>query len=161
MNEPPPFKDRLLESRPSMFVVGLWLHRKGYSVEIPAFRIAPSIEVWADYLDDGDVFAFAHRDVRHRYEVKHLKEPFSTRASWPFGNRIFVDKKRKVESAKAEVMAWVTVSQDLRALAVIPRNTHDQWELTKVTNRYLNCIDDTYACPLKFADFERFDPWGV
>ena len=147
-----------------MFVVGQWLHHKGYSVEIPAFEIAPSIAEYADYQDNGDVFVFVywHYDVRHRYEIRHLPDThFTSRANWPYGDRIFVDKKEKVDTARHEVLAWVTVSDDYRTIAVIPRNTNDQWYLTKVNNTKRGRIEDTYAAPLSCADFERLDPWWL
>jgi hypothetical protein len=143
-------------SRHSMFVVAEWLHKKGYSVEIPAIRYAPTAADHAEYSDNGDVFVFCYwnYDVRHRYEVKRLDVCFGGRHSWPFGNRIYVDKASKVEKAKGDVIGWVTVSNDYRALAVIPRNTSQHWEKIEVNNRKSGKVDLTYSCPLMYADFE-------
>jgi|KBSMisStaDraftv2_1062788.scaffolds.fasta_scaffold104582_3 hypothetical protein len=151
------FASALIASAPAVFAVGLWLHRKGYSVEIPGLRIAPSPAQYADYLDDGDLFVFVywHYDVRHRYEVRHLPDThFTSRRDWPFGNRIFVDRVAKVDRAGADVIAYVTVSDDLKAIAVIPRNTREHWRKIDVFNTRTNRMEDTYSCPLMYADFE-------
>jgi hypothetical protein len=148
------FVGRLIASSPAVFAVGLWLHRKGYSVLIPGLRIAPSPEQYADYLDDGDLFAFVHYAVRHRYEVRHLPTThFTSRSDWPFGNRIFVDQIFKVDRAK-NVVAYVTISDDLKTIVVIPANTREHWKPIKVFNTTTHREEDTYACPLMFAHFE-------
>jgi len=154
MPEDRPFVSRLIASRHSMFVVGEWLHRQFYSVEIPAFRIAPSVEEHAEYLDDGDVFAFVHSSVRHRYEVRRLKVCFTSRLNWPFGDRIFVDRKDKVDRANGGVVAYVTVSNDYRALAVIPRNSSKHWRVVEVDNTLQKRTEESYSCPLEHAYFE-------
>jgi hypothetical protein len=145
------FQQRLIASRHAMFVFAEWQHKLGYSVEVPRLRVAPTAAEHADYSDDGDVFVI----VRQRFEVKGLDVTFSGRHDWPFGNRIFVDTVRKVDRAQGEVIAYVSVSADFRALAIIPGDTSQHWYPVKVRNSLTGNIDDTYACPIEHCLFEQ------
>jgi hypothetical protein len=156
------FLNDLDGSRHSMFVVAEWLHGQGYSVEIPAFRKAPTAADHAEYSDDGDVFVFVHwhYDVRRRYEIKNLSVCFTSRSDWPFGNRIYVDRAAKVERAAKDVIGWITVSSDFGALAIIPSNTSEHWRKIEVFNKKSNRWEWTYSCPLAYATFELLPRYG-
>lgn len=138
------FLERLMGSIPSVLVVAGMQIAKGRTVEIPGIRLAQSAAEAEYYVDGGDLFVL----VRHRFEVKHLGKNFSCADDWPHPH-VFVSNV-----ANGEVIAYVSVSHDLKHAAIIERATRPIWYVVDGLCRNTGNVERNYACPIDHVIFE-------
>jgi len=145
------FLSRLDGSQPAVDAVAAWLRRRGHKVDVPELRKAPTAAEAADYSDRGDIW------LMQRVEVKGLSILFTSAADWPF-REVFVSSKDDVEKNGSAVLAYVSVSADLRYAAIIGRATRPSWYVTpEKLNRNTGNRERFYACPVPLVVFKRME----
>lgn len=142
------FLERLGGSSTAVFVVAKWLHAKGKTIELPALRFAPTAGDAEQFVDAGDIVLVE----RKRVEVKHLGVTFADAATWPF-KEAFVSNKAAVDRSIHEVAAWVSVSADLKAAAIVPAKSRGHWYLKDVRASNTGNVEQFYVCPLDHVEF--------
>jgi hypothetical protein len=147
------FVSRLRESTSAVFVVAQWLHAKGKTVELPHLRVAPTAAEADSYVDSGDIVLVE----RKRVEVKHLGVAFDSAETWPF-REVFVSNKAAVDRSFHEVAAWISVSSDLQALAIVTAGTREHWYLKNVHAKNTGNVEQFYVCPLDRVEFRKISP---
>jgi hypothetical protein len=147
------FLERLAASSQAVFLVARMQYAKGRTVEIPRMQFAPTAAQADDYVDAGDLIIVQ----RHRIEVKHLSINFTCAADWPF-NEVFVSNVAAVDRANNDVLAYVSVSQDMRHIAIVERSTRSHWYVVQKPVSNTGNVERNYACPLVLVDFEATPP---
>ena len=142
------FLERLSRSSTAVFVVAKWLHAKGKTIELPALRFAPTAADADHFIDAGDIIVVERR----RVEVKHLGVTFSDAATWPF-KEAFVSNKSAVDRSIHEVAAWISVSADFKAAAIVPAGSRRHWYLKDVRASNTSNVEQFYVCPLEHVEF--------
>ncbi len=154
------FLRRLKRSSDAVFKVARWLHDRGRIVEIPTIQFSPTTTAAPNFFDDGDLFSIDPKTGdRRRIEVKHRSTIFTGAADWPFKD-VFVSSVKSVERALGGVAAYVTVSHDLRAIAVITHETSSAWYIVEEVASNTNNKERYYACPLGLVRFYRLTNGG-
>lgn len=120
------FIGRLSGSTHAVMVVAHWLHKKGYELNIPAIRYAPSSAESADYVDDGDIKIRKGDGEWERIEVKGIDTQFTSLADWPH-KFVVVNSKKAVDRANPFPRAWFIVSLDLQHAIIVKGDTRNQW----------------------------------
>jgi hypothetical protein len=151
------FIKRLDASRPSMFRVAEWLHKKGWSINIPAIRYKPMGENPMDYVDDGDLFIERNGQV-DRIDVKHSGIEFTDAASWPikYHGQMIVSNKAAVDRANGDSLAYIIVSKSMNHMAIIWKKTQTHWIAKELFATNTQQKEWFYLCPLEHIDFRSF-----
>lgn len=144
------FIERLDRSRPSMFRAAEWLHRKGYSVSIPAIQYCPPDEDPEKYFDTGDLF-IEKGGKKYRVEVKHSGYDFTDLASWKFKSMI-VSNKAAVER-NTDSIAYIIVNKPMTHLAIIWTKTKKRWFVKEWFASNTKKYEQFYNCPKDHIDF--------
>ena len=119
------FIDRLRGSKRGQWAFAYWLNSQGYWTMIPPIKEAPTAAEHKKYRDKGDVFAWEEGGPRLRVEVKTLGIVFTGPRDWPY-REVFVASEASVRRAIGDVFAWVSVSDDLAAAAIVEETTSDE-----------------------------------
>jgi hypothetical protein len=148
------FTKRLDASRSSTFRVAEWLHKKGFSVTIPAIRFAPLGANPLDYVDEGDLF-IESGGKKHRIDVKHRGTEFTDADSWPqkLKGKMIVSNKIAVDRANGESKAYIIVSQPMTHIAIIWNTTREHWVAEELFSRNIQQLEWFYLCPIEHVDF--------
>ena len=145
------FQQRLRGSWPALFTAAQWLWSKGYDLEIPALRCAPTAAEHELYADSGDVFATRDGE-RKRFEITGLTVNFTGAADWPseFYGQAIVDRVHRFEVTKsAPPYAYIKVSKDLRYAAIILQSTNKHWyQGSRLNKKNTGNVEDYVFCPL-------------
>ncbi len=86
--------------------------------------------------------------------MKHRSTIFTGAADWPF-KEVFVSSAKSVERALGGVAAYITVSRDLKAIAVITGDTSREWYIAQKKASNTGNVERYYACPLGLVRFYR------
>lgn len=144
------FLGRLRASSDAVFAVGRWLHDNGRTIEIPPVSFAPTAADHADFVDYGDIIEIGGAG-RRVVQVKQIKRDFRSAEDWPF-REVFVSNVGSVERL-ADVAAYVTLSHDMKAAAIVRGETKPHWYVTEKLARNTGNREKFYACPTRFAEF--------
>ena len=147
------FIRRLDSSRPSMFRVAEWLHKKGYDIYIPAIRYCPPDENPEDFFDDGDLFA--RKDGKKlRFEIKHSGYDFTSAKDWPVKDKtMIVSNKAAVERENGKATAFIIVSKSMTHVAMIWRRTRKHWFVKPRFATNTQKYEDFYCIATEHVDF--------
>jgi hypothetical protein len=148
------FLDRLRGSKRGQWAFAYWLSSQGYWVTIPPLREAPTAAEHRNYRDNGDVFAWEEGGPRLRIEVKTLGVTFTGRRDWPY-REVFVASVDSVRRAIGDVFAWVSVSDDLGAAAIVEERTSDEWYIRTCPVSNTGNVESNFACPLDLVKFVK------
>ena len=150
------FQRRLDKSRFSTFLVAQSLHKKGYSIHIPAFSYRPENSDWRDHVDSGDLYAFKDNNAMMRIDVKHIATDFTNAKDFPY-DRMFVADIRAIRRADPHPEAYVIVNKAATHVGIIWWKTQRHW--AKLTVHASNTDKDitVMACPLEYVDFRCLD----
>jgi hypothetical protein len=127
------FQEALKKSTRAVKAYGTHLKCQGYSIEIPALDVAPTVRERGKYRDKGDLFAWmGQRTSDLYYAVKGIRFHFTCLEDFPFTystgliivcsevDFLTFQKKRFPE-------AVIIVNQLLTHAAIIKKETSDQW----------------------------------
>lgn len=142
------FLERLAGSSEAVFAVARWLHVSGRSVEIPTTQFAPTAADADSFVDGGDLFIVEKK----RVEVKRIGKSFASAADWPF-REVFVSNKAAVERSADQVSAWITVSADLAAVAIVPSSSRPHWFIREALAKNTGNREAFYCCPIDRVEF--------
>jgi len=146
------FLERLDASRPSIFRVAEWLHKRGYSVSIPAIQYAPTAKEHLKYVDHGDI-VIEKNGKKGLVEVKHMIKRNFTCAADHKRDDILLSNVNAVKRLINRVTAYVIVNQTMTHVAVIYSNTKEHWFEKKVFAKNTQNYEMFMACPIKFVEF--------
>jgi hypothetical protein len=147
------FLKRLDGSRPAMFRVAEWLHKKGYDVGIPAIRYRKFEDKIEDFVDSGDVFA--RKDgKKYRFEIKHISYDFTSAEDWPVKQKtMLVSNKAAVERENGKATAFVVVNKPMTHVAIIWRHTRKHWFPDRKFATNTQRWEDFYSIKTEHVDF--------
>jgi hypothetical protein len=152
MNQHARFQQRAINSRPAVRHVAHLMLEKGKVVEMPVQYISPTAAEAVLYIDNGDLFIWDHtsdRVVRKRYEVKHRPLDFGGASNWPFfPEGVLVSNVAAVDRAGGSVVAYITLSRDMKRAAVIYGSTRESWRKTVTSAGNTGNDELNYICTL-------------
>lgn len=143
------FLEHLSGSLDAVWVVAKWLQSSGYAVTVNPIKKAPSADQWKEYVDGGDL------EIRQRVEIKHISRNFTGRQDWAFGDDFIVCARHSYDNAKPKPYAYIVVSGDYKACAIVPASTAQQWRVDKRgDSRYSgNYSQEFYFCPIELVQW--------
>ena len=147
------FQQRLEQSDEAVLRVATAFRKKGYTVQLPPLRVAPTAAEASDYRDNGDMHAFK----MHRIEVKWKPDRHFIEASdWPHPD-VFIASTTFVNDSP-DVVMYVVMSADYCHCAAIHKDTREQWVIhTDVWCKNTGNREDFYACPTEFIRYRLLD----
>jgi hypothetical protein len=147
------FLQRLDNSRASIFLVAEWLHKRGYSVSIPAIRYAPKASEQLDYVDEGDIII--ERDgVKSLVEVKHIQKHFTCREDWPFP-RVYMANLAASERFAGKTVSYFIVNNDMTHMGIIYNHTKEHWYPHKTNATNTGNVEIFMSCPPEHVEFRK------
>jgi len=142
------FKQRLEQSDEAVLRVATAFRNKGYTVQLPPLRVAPTAAEAPNYVDKGDMHAFKMRNL----QIKQKLDCYFTGASdWPFPD-VYVANVPSVDRA-VDVYMYVIMSADLYHCVTIRADTKDHWTTKGVVCKNTGNLEDLYVCPLEHVVF--------
>ena len=148
------FLKRLDGSRPATFRVAEWLHKAGYSINIPAIRYRKFEDKIEDFVDSGDIFVEKDGE-KYRVEVKHSGYDFTCAKDWPFPT-MFVSNKAAVER-NTDVSCYIIINQPMTHLALIWKKTKEHWFVKPAFAKNTQKTEYFYTCPIDNVDFRSIN----
>lgn len=146
------FLEHLESSTEAVFIVALYLHKKGLDVEIKAVKKAKSHKDWRQYKDDGDIFVHK-KGKSYRIEVKGLSCDFTSDKDWKFKDFI-VCAKHSYDNAEPEPFSYIMLNKNKTHLAIVKTESQHLWEVVKrKDSRYQNVTQEFYTCPLNSIEW--------
>jgi len=149
------FLKRLDSSRPAVFKVAEWLHRRGFTVKVPSTMYAPDATEHTKYVDDGDILIKKPTDENWlRVEVKQINTDFDCRDNWPFPV-VLVSNKKSVDRAMPVPVSYVIVNKLMTHAGIIYTKTKEKWSEKNILAKNTNNIETFYVCDpsiVKFLD---------
>jgi len=128
-----------------------WFVRKGYTVRIPAMRIAPSHDEWEDFADDGDLM------VERRIEVKHRDVDFTDAGTFPFPD-VIVCAKHAWDRADPKPYAIVSLNRAMTHAAIIKGASAAYWRVQTLEDKRYCEKQDFLICPMRYVTFVTLTP---
>lgn len=152
------FCDHLAGSHAATWFAAYWLSTFwDMRVEVAPLKFAMSPAMADRFSDDGDLFVLKEDGRRLIVDVKGLKATFSGRHDWPF-REVFVSSARSVHRLGERTEAYVSVSSDFAAVAIIKRETWPSWYTREVYNGVFKQAEQKYCCPLELVKFYPTKP---
>ena len=144
------YKEHLAQSSEGVQKVGKWLREKGYEVQIPELRIAPSLAKYDDFVDDGDIF------LNVKVEVKRRSFHFTCAKDFPYKEGSIVCAKKRFDKCFPQPFAIIHLNKKMTHCAIIMKNTKKHWiEKMIKDGRYTDYYQVNYVCPLEYIEWAR------
>jgi len=123
------FVSKLDRSEHAVWLVAQWLHACKKSIMIPAKRVAPRHEDWAEHVDGGDLWIIGEGDKPNlRVEVRHIGTSFKGREDWKHGKFFMVQIVEAFARYDPRPNYWIALSHDTQCLAFVNVDkTIDSW----------------------------------
>ncbi len=148
------FVRRMEYSRRGTFALGWWLHMNGYEITILPLRICPPDEAPAEYSDHGYDITGTKDGVTTKFDAKMRGINFAGRSGFPFPS-IYVNRRGPIDRHWDDLPVHVSVSDDLRWMAIIGVDTRPEWFLCKAFNKDAQQEEEYYALATERASFVR------
>lgn len=146
------FKERLINSVSDVFIVGEFLHRKGYTIEIPALKIRKEHENPDDFVDDGDIFIIHKNGNKSRIEVKGISTQFTGVHDFPHKFMI-VSAKKRIDTIGPSVKRWIILSKDKIHYGSISWKSRETWKPVELYAQNTQKKEWFYVAPLSSVKF--------
>lgn len=149
----PTFKQDLRESKHAVHAVAEYLRKHDCEVTEDEIRVAPRIEDWREYTDDGDLTAKHAKHGTLEIEVKGRDLHFDDRDPFPFST-VFVDNKRRFDAKPEAPFAYYVVNRQLtHALRTHVATTRHAWTIRHtIPRKRLEPVGyDVYEIPLRLT----------
>jgi hypothetical protein len=145
------FLENLDASVAAVWSIAKWLQSHGYAVTVNPIRKAPAHEQWKEYVDHGNI------EIRRRVEVKHLSVNFTGRQDWLFGSKFLVCAKHSFDHITPKPYAYVIVSADFSACAIVHSSTSDKWtiESRQDVRHGDDYQQEFYLCPIDLVKWSK------
>lgn len=150
------FFRRLDASRKSTFLVAEYLHRRGFTIHIPAFDYNERDEPWEEHVDDGDLYVWKEREKMHRIDVKHISLDFTSKSDFPYSH-MFVADIRAINRADPFPLAYIVMNKSCTHLGIVWGNKKDLWEPHEVFASNTNKMITVMRCPVEHVDFRSLN----
>jgi len=142
------FQKHLQESMRGVEIVATWLKAKGYEIQVPETKVAPTHEQWREYADHGDLF------IKQRIEVKQLGINFSHAGDWLYAPRYIVCAKHSFDRADHKPHAYVHLSKDGKHAGIVYTSSRSRWYVDTVKDsRYQDYAQECYLAKLSDVKF--------
>jgi hypothetical protein len=140
------FLKSLDKSRQSLFVIAAWLHKKGYTVTIPAIRYAPEHKDFPQYVDGGDMILTKEDGTQSVIEVKHLRNTdFTGLHDWPHP-AVIVSNIHTVNRNRGRIKTYVIMNRAMTHIATIRADDIDKWQIKKIFASNTQKVESFYTC---------------
>ena len=147
------FLKRLDQSRPAVFKVAEWLHRRGFTVKVPCISYAKDASEHSKHVDDGDILIKKpDEDDWMRVEVKQISSDFDSKETWPFSG-MFVSNKKAVDRADPSPVSYITVSKSMTHGGIVYTKTKNKWSEANIIAKNTGNIETFYVCSLNLVKF--------
>lgn len=151
------FLEHLDASDGAVWIVAKLLHKRGYTVEVPAVSRAEKHEDWKDHADSGDLYITNSRlgIVRQRVEVKRLSVNFSSKTDWPFATKFIVCAKHAYDRAIPKPYAYIILASEKKHAACVFSSESTDWYVESRTDaRYDPPVtQEFYFAPIDTVTF--------
>ena len=151
------FKNHLRQSTKDVFLVAHHLHRQGYGVYVPPFKVASNLSQIGDNQDEGDLF-FEHNGKRLIVEVKTTNTSDFTDVRPHRFSTFFVCAVHAFEKYKDQPPSYYFIVNKSRTyVAVINvKDTFPFWQVIQTEDRrYVGYKQKRYACPTNLVTVQR------
>jgi hypothetical protein len=126
------FLRRLESSRDAVWLVAYWLHRRGWTVEVPAIHHGEKRSDWKKFSDEGDLLISTPGSLtKHRVEVKGINYQFTCLADWPFKLQYLICTQHSFDKANPKPLMYVTVSPDGVHLGIVLSEKSPSWKVSE------------------------------
>jgi len=144
------FQDILKESERAVLRVAEHYIHRGFEVEVPELKVAPTVDVRKQYSDQGDLFVRGPDGLRRRIEVKGLGYQWTCKEDWPH-HRYAVCSKKSWDRADPKPHQYVSLALDFTHIGVVMFDTAPDWTVGRMHDkRYVNdSHHERYFCPLE------------
>jgi hypothetical protein len=147
------FLSHLDFSAEALFIIALFLHRKGFDVWINGLKKASRHKDWKEFKDDGDLYV-VHKGSMYRIEVKGLSCSFTGLHNWPYRDFI-VCAKHSFDNAIQKPYAYMILNKERTHIGIVKSSTRSSWEVVeRQDNRYENITQTFYTCPLSVIEWK-------
>lgn len=150
------FHQRLDDSRFSVFLMAEYLHKRGYSVNIPAFVYRKPGSNWQDHVDNGDLFIQKDGGPQYRIDVKHSTAQFTGPEDYPYSNML-VAEIRSIERANPCPLVYCIVNEPATHVALIWWKTKPHWFEKTFYASNTDKMQTNLCCPLEYVEFREID----
>jgi hypothetical protein len=132
----------LKQSSEAVWAVARYIHKNGVDVTVKATHIAPSMDQYKQYIDEGDIVI--HRNnIQEIVEVKHQSWKWTQHSDIPW-DRIIVCARKSYDRHTTKPSAYFLVNQQLTHALVIPTTTQDQWETKVIRDKVKSWDQEMY-----------------
>lgn len=158
------FVQRLIRSHHTTARIAEHFLAHGHTVAQFGFRLAPEGADWRQYIDPFDVCLYppgtdprGGAALSYAIEVKGFTDvAFTTVDDCPVAEFI-VDRANKADRERDRVDAYLVVSKDFRAFALLDaKATRKHWVRRRTWNRPQQRHTEDYYCAREFWDFSKF-----
>lgn len=141
------FSRALVHSSRAVVELGLYFHRSGCDVLIPALRVAPTFEERAAYSDNGDLFRRPHGTKGwSRVEVRcYDGTRFSMASGWPWPE-VWVTKVYRTVNANPVPECVALVSDDYSHAAFALWSNMSEWRKRMIPDRISGKQYEWFVC---------------
>jgi hypothetical protein len=147
------FLKRLDGSRPALFKVAEWLHRKGKTVTIPAIRYSPEHREFLKYVDKGDIIITNDDGSQSIVEVKHFKQTkFTCAEDFPHPS-VIVSNIYTVQRNRGHISAYLILNKDMTHMIIVKGSKIDEWEIRDIYASNTQKFEKYYTCHPKDCKF--------
>jgi hypothetical protein len=149
------FLKRLEGSRTAVWVAAAWLHKRGWSVAIPAIQHGPKRSDWKKFSDNGDILAWSPGSKeRHRFEVKGIGFPFTCRKDWPFRDKYLICSKHSFDKVDPKPTMYINVAPDFVHLGLVSGASCNAWHFSEWADKEHPGINtEKYWCDTDLVTF--------
>lgn len=151
------FKNHLRQSTKDVFLVAHHLHRQGYGVYVPPFRVEENLRDFKKGLDQGDLF-LDHNGSFLIVEVKTTNLSDFTDVVPHKYNQFLICAVHAFEKYKDQKPSYYFIVNKSRThVAVINvQKTFRHWFVMETGDpRYIGYRQKRYACPVEFATIQK------
>ncbi len=158
-----------LRADAAVFVLAWYLRRKGRENDKPIWTLIPPTitrktgQAFREFSDPGDLFMapWKGRDLPTSWaqvEVSRRGDVFTGPKDYPREELLICGEHRIPERGPPPFEAYYLLSHDLRAFAMIPRDTRAMWFLKEIPDKRRPEPRTNYCAPLPAAKWGTFPP---
>jgi hypothetical protein len=148
----PEFKNDLIRSDKSVFLVAQYLRLNGHSVTLPPIKIRPDTSTISEYGDGGDLMVESNIiEVKQRPDLH-----FNSLSEFPY-NTIIVDVKHHYDRMVNPPKYYIICNSGLNGAIVVSNKTRNKWITSTRWDRKRNRNRTFYLIEKKYCNFWNFN----
>jgi len=147
----PYFVDDLKKSDYCTRKIVAWFRKMGHNAVAKKMAIRPTIDEFADYSDQGDIFV-----GEKRVEAKQRMIDFNSKEEFPYPT-IIVDATHCWDKATPKPYAYVLTNKQMTCCLIVRGSTRKDWTERQKWDRFKKRMRSFYECPIILTEFRKLD----